>query len=139
HSLSSCFKDLSEKTVLGYALDGFPITGPMMATNKYLTTDDLDECHGITSDITIDGKTVTTYHYVMTQDFPYSASCFRSHPSSSSGQGQGSGQQDQMHGRQGSAHEGSQQQGSGQHQEQSHGGQGQTPHQEAITACTGKS
>lgn len=80
HSLSSCFKDISEKTVLGYALDGFPITGPEVAPGKFLTTTDLDECHGIVSDITIDGKTVTTYHYVMTQDFPYSVSCFRGKP-----------------------------------------------------------
>jgi hypothetical protein len=42
-----------------------------------LTTDDLDECHGLTSLIKLDGKNVTMYHYVMTQDFPYSVSCFR--------------------------------------------------------------
>lgn len=77
HTLSSCIKDISAKTVIGYALDGFPITGPTVAPNNILTTSDLDECHGITSDYTVDGKTVNGYHYVMTQDFPYSASCFR--------------------------------------------------------------
>jgi hypothetical protein len=77
HTLSSCIKDISVKTVIGYALDGFPITGPTVAPNNVLTTSDLDECHGITSDYTVEGKTVTGYHYVMTQDFPYSASCFR--------------------------------------------------------------
>jgi len=56
------------RTVIGFALDGFPITGPMVAAH---------ECHGITSEIELDGKTVTMYHYVMTQDFPYSVSCFR--------------------------------------------------------------
>ncbi|HJU13232.1 MAG TPA: YHYH protein [Candidatus Nitrosotalea sp.] len=80
HSLSACFKDTNEKTVLGYALDGFPITGPQVSTGKYLTTDDLDECHGITSEINENGKSVVTYHYVMTYDFPYSASCFRGKP-----------------------------------------------------------
>jgi len=80
HSLSACFKDASEKTVLGYALDGFPITGPMVAPGKYLTTDDLDECHGLTSEITEDGRARVTYHYVMTPDFPYSVSCFRARP-----------------------------------------------------------
>lgn len=80
HSLSSCFKDISVKTVLGYALDGFPITGPMVANDKYLTTADLDVCHGITSEIEIDGVKKNTYHYVMTQDFPYSVSCFRAKP-----------------------------------------------------------
>ncbi|MET0629048.1 MAG: hypothetical protein ABW033_11390, partial [Acidimicrobiia bacterium] len=32
---------------------------------------------GITSKVQLDGRSVTTYHYVMTQDFPYSVSCFR--------------------------------------------------------------
>jgi hypothetical protein len=77
HTLSSCIKDISVKTVIGYALDGFPITGPTVAPNNILTTADLDECHGITSSYMVDGKTVTGYHYVMTQDFPYSVSCFR--------------------------------------------------------------
>jgi hypothetical protein len=78
HTLSSCITDISVKTVIGYALDGFPITGPQVAKGNILTTSDLDECHGISSEIVVDGKTMTNYHYVMTQDFPYSASCFRS-------------------------------------------------------------
>jgi hypothetical protein len=77
HTLSSCIHDASVDTVIGFALDGFPITGPKVGDNNILTTSDLDECHGITSTITLDGRQVETYHYVMTQDFPYSASCFR--------------------------------------------------------------
>jgi hypothetical protein len=77
HTLSRCIQDTSVSTVIGFALDGFPITGPKVGPNNILTTGDLDECHGITSTITLDGKSVTTYHYVMTQDFPYSVSCFR--------------------------------------------------------------
>jgi len=77
HTLSSCIKDISVKTVIGFALDGFPITGPKVGNNNILTTSDLDECHGLTSQIILDGKNTTMYHYVMTQDFPYSASCFR--------------------------------------------------------------
>jgi hypothetical protein len=80
HSLSACMKDIGEKTVLGYALDGFPITGPLVAPGRYLTTDNLDECHGITSEIIENGVTKITYHYVMTQDFPYSVGCFRARP-----------------------------------------------------------
>jgi hypothetical protein len=80
HTLSSCIKDTSVHTVLGFALDGFPITGPKVGTNDILTSADLDECHGITSEITLDGKTVTSYHYVMTEDFPYSVSCYRGTP-----------------------------------------------------------
>ena len=81
HGLSSCFKDMGETKVLGYALDGFPITGPLVGKDKYLTTNNLDVCHGLTSTIIVDGKSKTTYHYVLTQDFPYSVSCFRGTPS----------------------------------------------------------
>jgi hypothetical protein len=78
HTLSSCIKDTSVKTVIGFALDGFPITGPKVGENNMLTSGDLDACHGLTSQVVLDGKLTTTYHYVMTQDFPYSVSCFRS-------------------------------------------------------------
>jgi hypothetical protein len=91
HSMSACFKDISVSTVLGYAYDGFPITGPMVAANKYLTTEDLDECHGLISTVTVDGKDTVTYHYVMTQDFPYSASCFRGKPVTTGPSVQGGG------------------------------------------------
>ena len=77
HTLSSCIKNVSVQTVIGFALDGFPITGPQLSPTNVLTTSGLDECHGITSQITLDGKPVTTYHYVMTEDFPYSVSCYR--------------------------------------------------------------
>jgi hypothetical protein len=80
HSLSPCIRDASEKTVIGYALDGFPITGPVVAPGRYLTTDDLDVCHGLVSEIVEDGQEKVTYHYVMTEDFPYSVSCFRAKP-----------------------------------------------------------
>jgi hypothetical protein len=80
HTLSSCITNISVHTVIGFALDGFPITGPQVSAHNILTTADLDECHGITSQIGLDGKTVTMYHYVMTQDFPYSVSCFRAPP-----------------------------------------------------------
>ncbi len=86
HSLSSCNTDTSVHTVIGFALDGFPITGPKVGDHNVLTTADLDECHGIISTISLDGQDVTTYHYVMTQDFPYSASCFRAQPTKAPGE-----------------------------------------------------
>ena len=89
HSLSSCIKDVSVSKVIGFALDGFPITGPNLGPKNYLTTSDLDECHGIVSEITLDGKKVTSYHYVMTEDFPYSVSCFRSKAIQPPGQAEG--------------------------------------------------
>jgi hypothetical protein len=85
HTLSSCIRDTSVNTVIGFALDGFPITGPKVDTDNILTTSDLDECHGITSTLTLDRQTVETYHYVMTQDFPYSVSCYRSTPTTPPG------------------------------------------------------
>lgn len=128
HSLSSCFKDIKESTVLGFALDGFPITGPVQADGSYLTTDALDECHGTTSTITLDGKQVTMYHYVMTKDFPYSVSCFKGKPVSLqvikttgvSGQGQQGGGGPQ----------------GGQNNAQN--GQKPQPPQAAFTICSGK-
>jgi hypothetical protein len=99
HTLSSCIKDVGVSTVIGFALDGYPITGPKVGDKNYLTTSDLDECHGIVSEVILDGKKTTTYHYVMTQDFPYSVSCFRSKASEAPGkhtageQGQAGGQQ----------------------------------------------
>lgn len=80
HTLSACIARTSVKRVIGWALDGFPITGPVVGKGNILTTSDLDKCHGITSTVRIGGKLVKTYHYVMTQDFPYSVSCFRAEP-----------------------------------------------------------
>ncbi len=77
HNLSGCFSDISSQLVIGYAWDGFGITGPKKADGSYYKTADLDECHGITSDIMWDGQKVSMYHYVMTADYPYSISCFK--------------------------------------------------------------
>ncbi len=77
HSLSSCIASTTVTNIIGWAFDGFPITGPEISPNRYLTTADLDECHGITSPVMLNGSLVNMYHYVMTQDFPYSVSCFR--------------------------------------------------------------
>lgn len=96
HTLSRCIKDVSVQTVIGYALDGFPITGPKVGDKNFLTTSDLDECHGIVSEVLLDGKKTTTYHYVMTQDFPYSASCFRATAIQPPGQQEGQGSNTQQ-------------------------------------------
>jgi len=92
HTLSRCIKDISVHTVIGYALDGFPITGPQVGPGNVLTTNDLDECHGIVSEVSIGRTSAKTYHYVMTEDFPYSASCFRSQAVQSPAQHAGGGQ-----------------------------------------------
>lgn len=119
HSLSSCIPNATVENVIGFAFDGFPITGPNLSNGKYLTTADLDECHGLSSEIILNGKKITMYHYVMTQDFPYSVSCFRGKNTLTGPLG-GSGQQSQT-------------------QQPPSGGQsGPTPPAEAISACSGK-
>ena len=81
HALSACTPHIGEPAVVvGYALDGFPITGPFDAAGKEQATADLDECHGTTSEVVWDGRRVSTYHYVLTRDFPYSVACFRGTP-----------------------------------------------------------
>ena len=107
-------------TVVGFAFDGYPITGPALPDGSQLSSADLDECHGITSTIELDGKAVQTYHYVLTQDFPYSVACFRGtsyEPKPGSGQ---NGTQ-------------SHPQGAAQPTDAAH-----TPPQPAIDACSGK-
>jgi hypothetical protein len=78
HSLSSCFADAdfgSDPGLFGYALDGFGIY-----VEQGLNTDDLDECHGRTSEVTWHGATLSMYHYVATADFPYLVGCYRGTP-----------------------------------------------------------
>jgi hypothetical protein len=71
HSLSPCNPSPG---LVGYAIDGF---GIFSADGRQ--SDDLDECHGTTSDIIWDGKKVTMYHYLATDDFPYTIGCLRGH------------------------------------------------------------
>lgn len=77
HGYSPCFKTSSVSTVIGYAVDGYGITGPKKSDGSYYATNDLDICHGISSTITWDGKQVSMYHYVMTADYPYSIGCLK--------------------------------------------------------------
>lgn len=84
HALSECTPHIRERNaVVGYALDGFGITSPYDADGKELTTDDLDECHGTTSEIVWNGRKANMYHYVLTRNFPYSVSCFKGTPTRS--------------------------------------------------------
>jgi hypothetical protein len=82
HSLGACLKDpgTGHSQLLGYALDGFGIYGLRGTNGAKLTDADLDACHGHTHAIQWNGKTVTMYHYHMTQEFPYSLGCYRGTP-----------------------------------------------------------
>ena len=119
HGPSPCMPNVNEKnTVVGYALDGFPITSLYDANGNYYTNADLDACHGMTSAYTDEnGKVQNGYHYVLTWEYPYTIGCYMGTPVKSM---PGGGQQ--------GGSTGSPQAGSGQ----------SGPPQAAIDACSGK-
>jgi hypothetical protein len=88
HGLPACINTGpagKQSQVIGWALDGFPITGPLGAKGAYLGNDKLDVCHGTTSKITYFGKKLRLYHYVANYEFPYTVGCFRGTPVSTGG------------------------------------------------------
>ncbi len=48
---------------------------------------DLDECNGRTSAVVLEGRVVTTYHYVLTNTYPYIPRCFHATPDPSFSRG----------------------------------------------------
>jgi hypothetical protein len=82
HNLSSCARDTTsgQSKLLGYALDGFGIYGPRDENGRVLTNADLDECHGRTAEIEWRAKRVVMYHYVASNEYPYTVGCFRGTP-----------------------------------------------------------
>jgi hypothetical protein len=38
---------------------------------------DLDECHGRTSPMLLDGQVVEPYHYSLTLEYPYTVGCLK--------------------------------------------------------------
>lgn len=91
HGPSTCMPDIDAvNTVVGFALDGFPITSMFDANHHYYTNADLDACHGMTSTYTDEnGTTQHGYHYVMTQEYPYMLGCFMGTPVSAHNAGGG--------------------------------------------------
>lgn len=79
HDVPRCIVQASTgaSTVVGFALDGFPIVVERDAAGELPTNADLDECHGRTSGVLLDGTVVETYHYSATHEFPYFIGCFR--------------------------------------------------------------
>ncbi len=81
HGPSRCVPGMTQPdTVIGFAFDGFPITGLIAADGREYVNADLDECHGRVDVVTLDGKAVRTYHYAMTREYPYTVGCFRGRP-----------------------------------------------------------
>jgi len=82
HMLSPCLAlgdPQGSSPLLGYALDGFGIYGPYQ-DGRALSNQDLDECHGLTSEIEWDGRRTRLYHYVANFEYPYTLGCYRGVP-----------------------------------------------------------
>ncbi len=79
HNVPSCLRIASTgpSTVVGWISDGFPIVVERDASGALPTNADLDECHGRTSPILLDGQVVTMYHYSTTLEFPYFIGCYK--------------------------------------------------------------
>ena len=82
HDIPSCIRDAAKgaSTIVGFAHDGFPIVVERNANGDLPTNADLDQCHGRTSFIELDGKLVEMYHYSATFEFPYFIGCFTGTP-----------------------------------------------------------
>ena len=78
HGPSPCMPNEMTSGLVGYALDGFGIYGMKdRSSGRILHNSDLDVCHGTTSPVMWNGKLTTIYHYVLTQEYPYTLGCFR--------------------------------------------------------------
>ena len=75
--LNETEKNIYPSPLLGYALDGFGIYGPNDKDGNIITNDQLDECHGLTSEVMWEGKMTNIYHYVLNYEYPYSIGAFR--------------------------------------------------------------
>ena len=82
HDVPSCLLNATTgpSTVVGFADDGYPFVVERDAAGNLPTNADLDECHGRTSPILLDGAVVEMYHYSATYAFPYFIGCFRGTP-----------------------------------------------------------
>ena len=79
HTISDCLDTpgVNPSPLVGYAFDGFGIYGSRDASGTEIQNADLDECHGTTSAVMWQGELVTMYHYVATNEFPYTVGCLR--------------------------------------------------------------
>ena len=76
HNASPCIPGWDSDTLVGWALDGFPILGTRAANGAELSDADLDACHGRRESVTVDGRTYA-YAYHLTREYPYTLGCFR--------------------------------------------------------------
>lgn len=94
HANSDCYPQTADVKghghLIGYALDGFGLFGPIEDGQK-ITTADLDSCHGHTGSVNWDGLEQQIYHYHVTDDYPYSVGCFTGSPVAAASSGSASG------------------------------------------------
>jgi hypothetical protein len=78
HEVPTCLRDnaTGSSTIVGWAYDGYPIVVERDAQGNLPNNADLDECHGRTSPLSIDGVLTTSYHYSATLEYPYTLGCF---------------------------------------------------------------
>lgn len=77
---------------IGWALDGYPIHGPLGSEGEYMRTSDLDACHGHAHKIRYQGRVRKLFHYHATEIYPYVISCFRAEPVTLDSSGRGAQQ-----------------------------------------------
>ncbi len=75
HSASPCIPGVASNSVVGWALDGYPILGMKDASGRLLTDRDLDACHGRAEQVIADGRTYS-YAYHLTREYPYTVGCY---------------------------------------------------------------
>ena len=75
HNGSPCIPGAERDTLVGWALDGFPILGMKDATGAWINDADLDACHGRRETVTLSGR-VYEYAYRLTREYPYTLGCF---------------------------------------------------------------
>lgn len=82
HDVSQCLRDAATtpSSVVGWAFDGHPIVIERDEGGRLPGNDDLDECHGRTSNVRFDDGVRVAYHYSVTLEFPYAVGCFRAAP-----------------------------------------------------------
>jgi len=75
HSTSPCLPGAPSDSLVGWALDGYPILGMRDARGTLLSNADLDACHGRRETVTVAGRHYD-YAYRLTREYPYTLGCF---------------------------------------------------------------
>ena len=75
HNGSPCIPGYDRDTLVGWALDGYPILGMKDASGAWITNADLDACHGRAERVLVDGRAYA-YAYRLTREYPYTLGCF---------------------------------------------------------------